>query len=129
MVWARMPAYITGTLDQELLLQNEGLAAENHMLKAQIKGRLLLSDGERATLAEIAGDDSGLVSQAGGKEVRWIQVSIVSRASPGGRRNRESDTTDGEGEPELGLPSYRGSVGEAGPPAVRPDRGQHSAAP
>jgi putative transposase len=54
MVWARMLAYITGTVDQELLLRNEYLAAENHILKAQIKGRLLLCDGERATLAEIA---------------------------------------------------------------------------
>jgi hypothetical protein len=29
MVWARMLAYITGTVDQELLLRNEYLAAEN----------------------------------------------------------------------------------------------------
>jgi putative transposase len=49
-----MLAYITGTVDQELLLRNEYLAAENHILKGQIKGRLLLCDGERATLAEIA---------------------------------------------------------------------------
>jgi hypothetical protein len=33
---------------------NEYLAAENRILRAQIKGRLLLSDGEKATLAEIA---------------------------------------------------------------------------
>jgi hypothetical protein len=49
-----MLAYITGTVDQELLLRNEYLAAENRIFKAQIKGRLLLSDGEKATLAEIA---------------------------------------------------------------------------
>jgi hypothetical protein len=36
-------AYITGTVDQELLVRNEYLAAENRILKAQIKGRLLLS--------------------------------------------------------------------------------------
>jgi putative transposase len=54
MIWARMLAYITGTVDQELLLRNEYLAAENRILRAQIKGRLLLSDGEKATLAEIA---------------------------------------------------------------------------
>ena len=29
MIWARMLAYITGTVDQELLLRNEYLAAEN----------------------------------------------------------------------------------------------------
>jgi putative transposase len=37
MDWARMPAYITGTVDQELLVRNEYLAAENRTLKAQIK--------------------------------------------------------------------------------------------
>jgi hypothetical protein len=36
--WARMLAYITGTVDQELLLRNEYLVAENRILKAQLKG-------------------------------------------------------------------------------------------
>src|ERR1019366_2625974 len=54
MIWARMLAYITGTVDQELLLRNEYLAAENRILRAQIKGRLLLSEADKATLAEIA---------------------------------------------------------------------------
>src|SRR6266436_842233 len=54
MDWPRLLAYITGTVDQELLLRNEYLVAENRVLKTQIKGRLLLSDAERATLAEIA---------------------------------------------------------------------------
>ncbi len=49
-----MLAYVTGTVDQELLLRNEYLAAENRILKAQIKGRLLLSDAEKTSLAEIA---------------------------------------------------------------------------
>jgi hypothetical protein len=48
-----MLAYITGTVDQELLLTNEYLAAENRILRAKIKGRLLLSDSEKTTLAEI----------------------------------------------------------------------------
>src|SRR6476620_368596 len=46
-------AYITGTVDQELLLRNEYLVTENRMLRHQIKGRVRLSDGERKTLAEI----------------------------------------------------------------------------
>ena len=54
MIWARVLAYVTGTVNQELLLRNEYLAAENRILRAKIKGRLLLSDGEKATLAEIA---------------------------------------------------------------------------
>jgi putative transposase len=53
MDWPRLLAYITGTVDQELLLRNEYLVAENRILKTQIKGRLLLSDSERVTLAEI----------------------------------------------------------------------------
>jgi transposase len=53
MDWRRILAYITGTVDQELLLRNEFLAAENKILRAQIKGRLHLTDPERKTLAEI----------------------------------------------------------------------------
>jgi putative transposase len=53
MIWARMLAYITGTVDQELLLRNEYLTAENRILRAKVQGRLL-SDSEKATLAEIA---------------------------------------------------------------------------
>ena len=55
MDWARILAYITGTVDQELVLRNEYLVAENRILKAQIKiRRLRLTDAERVTLAEIA---------------------------------------------------------------------------
>ena len=54
MLWARLLAYVTGTVNEELLLRNEYLAAENRILRGQIKGRVLLSDGEKATLAEIA---------------------------------------------------------------------------
>jgi len=53
MVWARMLAYVTGTVDQELLARNEYLAAENRIIKAQLKGRLRLSDAERVALGEI----------------------------------------------------------------------------
>jgi len=53
MDWARILAYVTGTVDQELLARNEYLAAENRMLKAQLQVRLKLSDAERATLGEI----------------------------------------------------------------------------
>src|ERR1700676_602175 len=53
MEWARTLAYITGTVDQELLLRNEYLVAENRILKAQLKERLRLSDAERAKLGEI----------------------------------------------------------------------------
>ncbi len=54
MTWAQLLAYVSGTVNQRLLLRNEYLAAENRILKAQVKGRLLLSQEEKATLAEIA---------------------------------------------------------------------------
>jgi hypothetical protein len=47
-------AYITGSLDQELLLRNEYLATEDRVLRNQIKGRILLTDPERTSLAQIA---------------------------------------------------------------------------
>jgi putative transposase len=53
MEWARILAHTTGTVDQELLLRNEYLAAENRILRAQLNGCLRLSDAERATLGEI----------------------------------------------------------------------------
>ena len=52
--WARLLAFVTGLVNQELLLRNEYLIAENRILRAQLPTRLRLSDPERATLAEIA---------------------------------------------------------------------------
>jgi hypothetical protein len=53
MDWARILAYVTGTVDQGLLARNEYLAAENRIMKAQLKGRLKLSDAERGALGGI----------------------------------------------------------------------------
>src|SRR5215813_3758343 len=53
MDWKHLLAYITGTVDQELLLRNEYLVTENRMLRNQITGRVRLTDVERKTLAEI----------------------------------------------------------------------------
>ena len=50
--WLRLLVYVTGLGDQEMLLQNEYLAAENGILKARLP-RLCLCAGERQTLAEI----------------------------------------------------------------------------
>jgi putative transposase len=53
MDWKHLLAYITGTVDQELLLRNEYLVTENRILRNQMTGRVRLTDGERKTLAEI----------------------------------------------------------------------------
>jgi putative transposase len=42
--WVRLLAYVTGSVNQELLLQNEYLAAENRILRAKRPSRLRLSD-------------------------------------------------------------------------------------
>jgi hypothetical protein len=87
--WVRLLAYVTGSVNQELLLQNEYLAAENRILRAKLPSTLRLSDPERATLAEIgkrlgrkalgqvayvAKPDTipGLVSKTGGPQVRRL---------------------------------------------------------
>jgi hypothetical protein len=51
--WVRLLAYVTGSVNQELLLQNEYLAAENRVLRGRLPSRLRLSNPERTTLAEI----------------------------------------------------------------------------
>src|ERR1700680_1057031 len=51
--WARLLAYVTGLVNQKLLLQNEYLSAENRILRAHLPARMRLSDPERSTLAEI----------------------------------------------------------------------------
>ena len=45
--WVRLLAYVTGSVNQELLLQNEYLAAENRILWAKLPSTLRLSNPER----------------------------------------------------------------------------------
>ena len=53
MDWRTLLAYITGTVDQALLVRNEYLVTENRILRNRLTGRVRLTDGERKTLAEI----------------------------------------------------------------------------
>jgi hypothetical protein len=53
MDWKQLLAYITGSVDEALLVRNDYLAAENRLLRNQIHGRVRLTDAERRTLAEI----------------------------------------------------------------------------
>ena len=70
MDWKHLLAYITGTVDQELLLCHEYLVTENRILRNQITGRVRLTDGERKTLAEMG--------QKLGKEVLKDVATIVT---------------------------------------------------
>ena len=53
MDWKQLLAYITGSVDQALLLRNEYVITENRILRQQIPGRVRLDDEERKRLAEI----------------------------------------------------------------------------
>src|SRR2546425_11636642 len=93
MDWARILAFATGAVDQELLARIEYLAAENRVLKAQLKGRLKLSDAERATLGEI-GHRLGRKVLAGGANVAppgtilaWYR-KLVARQIDGSKARR-----------------------------------------
>src|SRR5450432_2092036 len=68
--WVRLLAYVTGSVNQELLLRNEHLAAENRILRAKLPKRVRLSNPERITLAEIG-------KQLGRKALR--EVACVAR--------------------------------------------------
>ena len=53
MDWKQLLAYISGSVDEELLLRIEYLVAENHILRDQIKGRIQLTDAQRKTLTKM----------------------------------------------------------------------------
>lgn len=71
MDWRKLLAYITGSVEEELLLRNEYLVAENRILRRQLQDRVRLSDSERKTLAE------------SGKRVgRKALAEVASRVKP-----------------------------------------------
>ncbi len=61
MDWKHLLAYITGTVDQELLLRNEYLVTENRILRNQITGRVRLTRWR----TQDAGRNRSEVGQAG----------------------------------------------------------------
>jgi hypothetical protein len=117
--WARLLAYITGLVNQQLLLQNEYLIAENRILRSHLPERLRLTDPQRSTLAEIAkrlgrkalaevhlrqtGNHPGLVPPTHCPEVRRIKIPQGSGSPAGLERSRRIDCPDGEGKSRLGI--------------------------
>jgi putative transposase len=55
MDWKQLLAYITSSVDEELLLRNGYLVTENRILRQQLTGRVQLTDAERRSLAETGG--------------------------------------------------------------------------
>ena len=78
MDWARILAYVTGTVDQELLGRNEYLAAENRILKAQLKGRPECSVSE-APIAPAQGPAATRSATQREFEARTFPSAITSR--------------------------------------------------
>ena len=89
MDWTRILAYITGSVDQELLLRNEYLAAENRILRAQLNGCMRLSDAERATFGEIG--------------FRLGRKALSEVATADRQRSRRTDDPHGRGKSVMGL--------------------------
>ena len=116
MEWARILAYITGTVDRELLLRNEYLAAENRILRGQLSGRLRLSDAERATLGEIAhrlGRKAlGEVANAALPDtILALYRKLVARKFDGSKsRQGTQRSAPGTGFPEAETDPKRGTV-------------------
>ncbi len=54
MPWKRMLAYVTGEIEESLLLRIEYLIEENRVCRNQLGKRILLTDAERKALAEKA---------------------------------------------------------------------------
>ena len=120
MDWKTMLSYISGSVDEELLLRNEYLVAENRVLRNQLQGRLRLTDGERRSLAEIGkrlgkqaldevasivNPDTilGCHRRLVREEVRWLQEPSVSRATAGRRRHRRVGGASRQREQVLGV--------------------------
>ena len=111
--WARLLAYVTGLIDQELLLRNGYLAADNRILRAHLPARLRLTDPERSTLAEIgkrlgrkalkdaacsakARYDSGMVSPPYSQEVRRVAIPVLPRSASHQPRGYRPHCPDGK---------------------------------
>ena len=96
--WLQLLAYVTGSINQELLLRNEYLTAENHILKSQIKGRLRLSDGESAALA-------GTAKRLGRKALR--QIAYIAKPDTILAWYRKLDAQKFDGSKKRGLAGRR----------------------
>jgi len=100
MGWKRLLSYISGSVDQELLLRNEYILAENRILRQQIKGRPHLIDAERKTLAEIG-------KQLGRKALEEVATLVKPETILGWHRRLIAKKFDGsKSRAYLGRPNW-----------------------
>src|SRR5450631_2729789 len=71
--WARLLAYVTGLVNQKLLLQNEYLAAENRILRAHLPARMRLP---------IPSDPPWLKSPSGSAGLRFSRSPVSPNLTP-----------------------------------------------
>ena len=91
--WLRLLTYVTGLMNQELLLQNEYLAAKNRILRAHRPARLRLSDSSTMPVT-----------------VRGTALTGNHTITITGRRGNHIPNDDGHRECSVGV-----SVGKTGP--------------
>src|SRR5215471_5995130 len=138
--WVRLLAYITGLVNQELLLQNEYLGAPG-ILRAHLPSRLRLSDPQRSTLAEI-GKRLGRKALAEVARVakpdtilEWYRKLIAQKFDGSKHRSYPGRppiepklaaliVQNGQGEFRLGLRSDRRCARQSGLCGFGPDGGQ-----
>jgi putative transposase len=94
MDWKTLLAYISGSVDEELLLRNAYLVAENRILRDQIKGRIQLSDAERLTLSEIG-------RKLGKKALEEVAHIVKPDTILAWQRKLTADTFDGSSQRKL----------------------------
>ena len=88
MDWKTMLAYIAGSVDEELLLRNAYLVAENRILRDQSKGRVQLTDAERQTLVAIG-------KQLGKKALEEVAQIVKPETILAWQRKLAADKFDG----------------------------------
>src|SRR5262245_54707206 len=88
MDWKTLLGSVTNALDQELRLRNAYLLAENRLLRQQVRGRLLLTDGDRKEFAAIG-------QQLGRKTL--AEIATVAKADPILAWNRKCATPKCDG--------------------------------
>jgi hypothetical protein len=74
-ICAHLLSYVTGLVNQRLLLQSEYLIAENRILRSHVSGRLRLSDAERSTLPSAK-------SASGSGEGLWRKWPVLRKRKP-----------------------------------------------
>src|SRR5882762_6249724 len=130
--WARLLAFVTGLVNQELLLQNEYLAAgEPHPESTPAVQTPALRSGavhtgrdrkttwaqktEAGGLHSQAGHHPGVVSAADCPQVRWFQTPRLSWPTPDRIRDGRAGGSLRSRELGLGLRPHRRRASQPGP--------------